>query len=325
MRSSPSGRSSAVVRLKKPSCRRRCRPVRGRRRACRCRRCPRCSPRRRSRPRTSRRGRDRRRSRRRCEPACRCSRRACATRSRGRVTSASSTIRANASSIPPSPWIVSLPSWPKSRSLLGAARDVVVAEAAARRGSPRSDVEIVEVVRRVAVREVDGVLGPPREGVDARAVRIAEVLRRRPVDQEPAARVGAVVRRTAAAGVRAVGAAVEQRAAERLEAAARDVARGRDVGLDGLDDAAHEEDLVAEDRSSCSSPSSMSLPAPPTMTSRPRLPKTTSSLPFWNARDSIRRTEASSVVWIFWRRASGRFGSVTCWMTAPWSPKMMSS
>ena len=42
------------------------------------------------------------------------------------------------------------------------------------------------------------------------------------------------------------------------------------------------------------------------------------------ARDR-RRIARARVVWIFWRRASGWFGSATSWMTAPWSPKTMSS
>jgi hypothetical protein len=56
-----------------------------------------------------------------------------------------------------------------------------------------------------------------------------------------------------------------------------------DVRRAGLGDAPAEEDWSPKIRSSCSLPSRLSLSAPPTMTSRPRLPKTKSSLPFWTA------------------------------------------
>ena len=125
-----------------------------------------------------------------------------------------------------------------------AARQVVVAEAA-RAVVAEVGVEVVEVMGRVAVREVDGVLGPPRIRVEARAVRIAVVLPGA-VDEQLAARVR-VRGGVAGAGRGTVGAAVELGAAQSLEAAARAVAGRGDVGLEGLDDAARQEDLVAVD------------------------------------------------------------------------------
>src|SRR6266496_2331447 len=101
---------------------------------------------------------------------------------------------------------------------------------------------------RVAVAVFDGVLGPPREGVEARAVRIAEVLPDAVCEQLTA--VVAADRVAEATGVRAVGAAIEQRAAERLEAAARDVDRTGPVGARTdrqIGHTAEQEDLVAED------------------------------------------------------------------------------
>ena len=101
---------------------------------------------------------------------------------------------------------------------------------------------------QVLVVEVDEVLRPPRVRVEARAVRIAVRLPDAVDEQE-----AAVVLRDGvaeAASVRAIGAAVEQRPAERLEAPVRRVDRpgvirgGRERRLG---DPAEQERVVAED------------------------------------------------------------------------------
>ncbi len=139
--------------------------------------------------------------------------------------------------------------------------EVVVAEAAAalrllvrrqvgvqRLVDRELDVEAVELMARVLVVEVDEVLRPPRVRVEAGAVRIAVRLPDA-VHEEQAA----VVLRDGvaeAAGVRAIGAAVEQRPAERLEAPVRRVDRPGVIGRRRerrLGDPPEQEDVVAED------------------------------------------------------------------------------
>ena len=119
-----------------------------------------------------------------------------------------------------------------------AAREVVVAEAP---GALRAlgDGEAVELVGvAVVVVEGDSVLGPPRG-----AVRVAEVARGAVREEDPARVLAA---RDAAGG--AIAAAVQERAAERLEAEAGDVLLGRDVRADvGAEQPPEQEDLVTED------------------------------------------------------------------------------
>src|SRR6266581_7406119 len=69
-----------------------------------------------------------------------------------------------------------------------AAGQIVVPEAARARVTVVGG-EVMEVMARVAVAEVDRVLGPPGEGVDSGAVRVAEVARYA-VDEQLAAVFG---------------------------------------------------------------------------------------------------------------------------------------
>ena len=99
---------------------------------------------------------------------------------------------ANARSMPPSPWMTSLPSWPKIRSWPGRRRGSRCRSCRrpwrrVRRVVDRElDVEAVELVAQVVVVEVDEVLGPPRVRVEARAVRIAVRLPDAVDEQQPA-------------------------------------------------------------------------------------------------------------------------------------------
>ena len=111
--------------------------------------------------------------------------------------------------------------------------------------------------------------------------RVAVVARGSTVDVEQlAAVVGGTEHGAPAVGRILIGAAVQQAAQQRLEAQVLgDVVGDRSPSAPPLRVRPLQVTLSPKTRSSASSPSAMSLPAPPIRMSRPRWPKMTSSLP----------------------------------------------
>ena len=193
-----------------------------------------------------------------------------------------------------------------------AAGEVVVA--------PRAGPLAAGVGRDVVEEVRDVVLGPPR-----RAVGVAVRPRRAVDEQEARVVLGRArwqsVAQVASAASEDVAAAVEERAAERLEAAARPVAE-RAVEPDGVaeDDVVG---LVAVDHVVAGA-------ADEHVAAESAEDDVVGALVEVDAADAEhadarRAGPVSAVVWIFCRRASGSFGSATSWSIAPWSPKTMSS